>query len=68
MAEQLAQVSPAGGTVIGPRETLSLGPGFRLAARWNRAVETVTTRKTTAKDGGRMGEMRSKMCEGVGIT
>eukprot|EP01045_Picozoa_sp_COSAG04_P013696 COSAG04_NODE_985_length_8992_cov_18.901844_9_plen_52_part_00 len=47
MAEQLAQVSPTGETMIGPPETLSLGSGFRLAARWNRLVETVTTRKTT---------------------
>ena len=30
---------------------LSLGPGFRLAARWNRLVETVKTRKKREKRG-----------------
>ena len=28
-----------------------LGPGFRLAARWNRLVETVKTRKKRGKTG-----------------
>ena len=32
---------------------LSLGPGVRLAARWNRLVETVKTRKERAKTGGK---------------
>ena len=30
---------------------LSLGPGFRLAARWNRLGETVKTRKKREKTG-----------------
>ena len=30
---------------------LFLGPGFRLAARWNRLVETVKTRKKREKTG-----------------
>ena len=30
---------------------LFLGPGFRLGARWNRAVETVKTRKKRGKTG-----------------
>ena len=32
---------------------LFLGPGFRLAARWNRLVETVKTRKKREKTGGK---------------
>ena len=31
------------------RLCLFLGPGFRLAARWNRLVETVKTRKKREK-------------------
>ena len=31
------------------------GPGFRLAACWNRLVETVQTRKKTGKKRGRNG-------------
>ena len=34
---------------------LFLGPGFRLAARWNRLVETVKTRKKREKNGGKKG-------------
>ena len=41
---------------------LSLGPGFRLAARWNRLVETVKTRKKREENGAKMGEIRSKKC------
>ena len=40
-----------------------LGPGFRLGACWNRLVETVKTRKTREKNGGKMGEIRPKKCE-----
>ena len=36
-------------TVFGPRCRLSLGPGFRLGARWNRLGETVRTRKKREK-------------------
>ena len=41
-----------------------LGPGFRLGARWNRLVETGKTRKNRETNGGEMGEIRSKKCEG----
>ena len=37
---------------------LFLGPGFRLAARWNRLGETVKTRKKRGKNGVKMGEIR----------
>ena len=47
---------------------LFLGPGFRLAARWNRLGEPVKTRKKTRKNGEKMGKIRPKKCEGVGIT
>ena len=47
---------------------LFLGPGFRLGARWNRLVETVKTRKKTGKNGGKMGEIRPKTCEGRELT
>ena len=47
---------------------LFLGPGFRLVARWNRLGEAVKTRKKREKNGEKMGEIRSKRCEGVGIT
>ena len=40
-----------------------LGPGFRLADRWNRLVETVKTRKKTRKNGGKMGEIQPEKCE-----
>ena len=47
---------------------LFLVPGFRLVARWNRLVETVKTRKKRGKNGGKIGEIQPKKCEGVGIT
>ena len=37
--------------VFGPPETLFLGPGFRLAARWNRLGETGEMRKKREKTG-----------------
>ena len=39
---------------------LFLGPGFRLAARWNRLCEAVKIHKKREKNGGKMGEIRSK--------
>ena len=47
---------------------LFLGPGFWLVARWNRLGEAVKTRKNRETNGEEMGEIRSKRCEGVGIT
>ena len=44
-AEGLDRRGPAGSC------RLFLGPGFRLAARWNRLVETVKTRKKREKTG-----------------
>ena len=44
-AEGLNRRGPAGSC------RLFLGPGFRLAARWNRLVETVKTRKKRGKRG-----------------
>ena len=44
-AEGLSRRPPAGSC------RLFLGPGFRLAARWNRLVETVKTRKKREKTG-----------------
>ena len=44
-AEGLNRRPPAGAC------RLFLGPGFRLAARWNRLVETVKTRKNGKKRG-----------------
>ena len=44
-AEGLDRRGPAGSC------RLFLGPGFRLAARWNRLVETVKTRKKRGKTG-----------------
>ena len=46
-AEGLNRRPPAGSC------RLFLGPGFRLAARWNRLVETVKTRKKREKTGGK---------------
>ena len=40
-----------GSSPLLPPCRLFLGPGFRLAARWNRLVETVKTRKRTDKTG-----------------
>ena len=48
--------------------SLSLGPGFRLGARWNRLGEPVKTRKKRGENGGKMGEIRSKKCEGRELT
>ena len=42
---------------------LFLGPGFRLAARWNRLGETMKTRKKREKNGEEMGEIWPKKCE-----
>ena len=42
---------------------LSLGPGFRLGARWNRLDETVKNAQNTGKNGGEMGEIWPKKCE-----
>ena len=39
---------------------LFLVPGFWLATRWNRLVETVKTRKKREKIGEKMGEIRSR--------
>ena len=44
-AEGLNRRPPAGSC------RLFLGPGYRLAARWNRLVETVKTRKQREKTG-----------------
>ena len=46
-AEGLNRRTPAGSC------RLFLGPGFRLAARWNRLVEAVKTRKKRGKTGKR---------------
>ena len=43
--ERRGEISPL------PWHRLFLGPGFRLAARWNRLVETVKTRKRRGKTG-----------------
>jgi len=45
-------VSPTRNGVRAPLP-LFLGPGFRLAARWNRLGETVKTRKKREKTGGK---------------
>ena len=46
-AEGLDRRGPAGSC------RLFLGPGFRLAARWNRLGETVKTRKKRGKTGNK---------------
>ena len=51
-AEGLDRRGPAGSC------RLFLGPGFRLAARWNRLVETVNAQKT-GENGEKMGEVWS---------
>ena len=50
---------------------LFLGPGFRLAARWHRLVETVKTRKQWGKTGGKWARYdlkRAKEEDAGGIT
>ena len=66
LSSKLAEVSPTGETVIAPPETLSLGPGFRLAARWNRLVETVKARKKREKTGGKWARYGLKGVKGSG--
>ena len=60
-AEGLSRRPPVGAC------RLFLGPGFRLAARWNRLVETVKMQKA-GKNGEKMGEIQPKKCEGRELT
>ena len=47
---------------------LSLGPGFRLVARWNRLGETVKTRKKRGKTGKKWARYSLRSVGSRGIT